>query len=62
MIVNHPPFDSSPNANEQAMLANIDGMLDENGYTHFGTGYPPEAHSQTRSNGCKSCKAATLQR
>lgn len=37
IIVNHPVLDSSPNANEQSMLNYIDGMVDENGYTHYGT-------------------------
>ncbi len=49
VIVNHPPFSSSPNANEQQMLGNIDGMLDENGYTHFGTLLTGSAFGNTLS-------------
>lgn len=37
IIVNHPPFDSSPDSNESQMLQYVDGMVDENGYTHYGT-------------------------
>ncbi len=37
IIVNHDPFDSSPNSAENQMLGSIDGMLDENGFTHYGT-------------------------
>lgn len=35
-IVNHSPYTSTPNAAEQQMLQNIDGMLDENGFTYYG--------------------------
>ena len=37
VIVNHPPFGNTPNSNELQMLGNIDAMLDENGFTHYGT-------------------------
>jgi hypothetical protein len=37
VIVNHPPAGSTPTADEQTLLNYIDGMLDENGYTHYGT-------------------------
>jgi hypothetical protein len=37
VIVNHPPLDMPPgNANEQQLISHIDGMVDENGYTHYG--------------------------
>lgn len=35
IIVNHS-FYGSPDANEQALLANVDAELDENGFTHYG--------------------------
>lgn len=38
-IVNHPPYSSAPDANETQMLQNVDGMLDENGFTHYGQLY-----------------------
>jgi hypothetical protein len=37
IIINHPVQDSSPSATEQTMLNYVDGMVDENGYTHYGT-------------------------
>lgn len=37
IIVNHPVLNASPNSNEQTMLNYVDGMVDENGYTHYGT-------------------------
>lgn len=36
LLVNHPPFTSTPDANEQQMLNYVDGMLDENGFTAYG--------------------------
>lgn len=36
IIINHPPYDSTPSATEQQMLQYVDGMLDENGFTHYG--------------------------
>jgi hypothetical protein len=38
-LVNHPPYSSTPNAPEQQMLQNVDGMLDENGFTAYGRLY-----------------------
>lgn len=37
VIVNHAPFSASPNSNELTMISNIDGMVDENGFTKYGT-------------------------
>jgi hypothetical protein len=36
ILVNHPVLDSGPDSNEQQMLSYVDGMVDENGYTHYG--------------------------
>ncbi len=35
IMMNHPVFDSSPDPQEQAVLSNVDGMVDENGFTHY---------------------------
>jgi hypothetical protein len=37
LMINHPLYNPPTNANEQQMIAVIDGMVDENGYTHYGT-------------------------
>jgi len=37
VLVNHPPHSSAPSSDELTMLSHIDGMVDENGYTHYGT-------------------------
>lgn len=39
LIVNHPFGGSTPNSNELQLLSNIDGMLYEPGFTHYGTLY-----------------------
>lgn len=36
IIVSHPPLGFSPDSNEQAMFNSIDGLMDENGFTHYG--------------------------
>lgn len=36
IIINHPVLDSTPSSTEQTMLNYVDGMVDENGYTHYG--------------------------
>ncbi len=36
LLVNHPPYSFAPTANEVQMLQNVDGMLDENGFTNYG--------------------------
>lgn len=47
LIANHPPFGSSPNSDEQQMLQNIDGMLDENGFTQHGKLYTGSLFANT---------------
>jgi len=37
ILVNHPPFDPSPDGNERTMLASVDGMLDERGFVAYGS-------------------------
>lgn len=37
IILNHTPYTSTPDTNEAQMLSYIDGMVDENGYTEYGT-------------------------
>jgi len=37
IIVNHPFDSSSPDGNELSMLQSIDGLLDESGFTHYGS-------------------------
>ena len=49
VLVNHPPHSSTPSSNELTMLSNIDGMLDENGYTHYGTLLTGSAYANTLS-------------
>jgi hypothetical protein len=48
-LVNHPPFTSTPDANEQQMLSYIDGMLDENGFTSYGRLYTGKDFMNTLS-------------
>lgn len=36
LVINHPLYNSPSNSNEQSLLSQVDGMLDENGYTHYG--------------------------
>jgi hypothetical protein len=36
-LINHPLYNPPTNSNEQQMIAVIDGMVDENGYTKYGT-------------------------
>jgi hypothetical protein len=48
-MVNHPPYTSTPDANEQQMLANVDGMLDENGFTSYGRLYTGKDFMNTLS-------------
>jgi hypothetical protein len=47
IIVSHPPIGFSPNANEQTLVSNIDGLLDENGFTHYGNPVPTNTFAQT---------------
>lgn len=37
LVINHPLSNPPTDPNEQQLLSHIDGMLDENGYTHYGT-------------------------
>lgn len=38
LVINHPVLGASPtDSNEQALLSKVDGLLDEVGYTHYGT-------------------------
>jgi hypothetical protein len=36
LMINHPLYNPPTNPNEQAMIAAVDGMVDENGYTKYG--------------------------
>lgn len=49
ILVNHPLFDATPDANEAQMLQNVDGMLDENGFTHYGSLYTGNQFMNTLS-------------
>jgi hypothetical protein len=49
ILANHPLFDATPNANEMQMLSSIDGLLDENGFTHYGALYTGSLFSNTLS-------------
>ncbi len=49
IIVNHPLQDASPNSNELQMLQSVDGVLDENGFTHYGQLLTGASFSNTMS-------------
>ncbi|HET7815273.1 MAG TPA: hypothetical protein VFL13_12985 [Candidatus Baltobacteraceae bacterium] len=37
LLINHPVNNAPTDPNEQSLLSHVDGMVDENGYTHYGT-------------------------
>jgi hypothetical protein len=47
VLMNHPLSGSSPTADEAELLQNVDGMLDENGYTHYGSLYTGNTFAAT---------------
>lgn len=47
IIISHPPVGSSPTSDEQSLLNNIDGLLDENGFTHYGVPVDPGTFAGT---------------
>lgn len=47
IMINHPVFDSSPDPDEANVLANVDGMVDENGFTHYDNYENPSYNTAT---------------
>jgi hypothetical protein len=47
VVVNHFPTSYPPSGPEQTLLGNIDGMLDEGGYVHYGTDLTGGAFART---------------